>query len=72
MAVGSRESRRALAMDVRTMVWIDKKFDSGRFLRTGGVEVYRRPQLPDTPVMREALAEAYRQKERLFGGRNGK
>lgn len=72
MAVGSRESRRALAMDVRCMVWLDKKFDAARYLRTGAVEVYRTPALPDTPIMHEALAEAYRQKAKLFGGRNGK
>ena len=72
MAVGSRESRRALAMDVRCMVWMDKKFDAAHFIRTGSVEVYRTPALPDTPQMREALKEAYRQKARLFGGQNGK
>jgi len=54
------------------MVWLDKKFDAELFLRTGAVEVYRTPSLPDTPNMREALAEAYREKNRLFGGRNGK
>jgi len=54
------------------MVWMDKKFDAERFIRTGSVEVYRTPALPDTPAMREALKEAYRQKAQLFGGRNGK
>jgi hypothetical protein len=54
------------------MVWQDKKFDAQNFLRTGAVAVYMTPALPDTPQMRAALEEAYREKARLFGGRNGK
>jgi len=59
-------------MDVRSLVWMDKKFDADRFIRTGSVEVYRTPALPDTPQIQAALEEAYRQKARLFGGRHGK
>ena len=68
MAVGSRESRRALAMDVRSMVWLDKKFDAERFLRTGYVAEFKTYPLPDTPEMNAALEHAYAEKKRLFGG----
>ena len=68
MALGSRESRRALALDVRTLVWQEKKFDAEKFIRTGELVVYRTPAVPDTPQMREALEKAYEEKRRLFGG----
>ena len=72
MAIGSRESRRALALDVRALVWQEKKFDAEKFLKTGALAVYRTPALPDTPEIREALAKAYEEKRRLFGGKDAK
>ena len=67
MAVAARESRRALVLDVRAMVWQEKRFDAERFVKTGSVAVYKAYPLPDTPAMREALAEAYREKARQSG-----
>lgn len=72
MAVGSRESRRALALEVRTMVWLDKKFDAQRFLRTGHVAEYKAYPLPDTPAMADALKKAHEEKARLFRGNHAK
>lgn len=67
MAIAARESRRTLALDVRAMVWQEKKFDVERFVTTGKVDEYKKYPLPDTPQMREALAAAHREKERLAG-----
>ena len=67
MAVGARESRRALAVDVRALVWQEKRFDPGRFIKTGHIAEYKAYPLPDTPQMREALEAAYREKERQAG-----
>jgi len=69
MVVAARESRRALALDVRALVWQNKRFDAETFVKTGHLAEYRAYPLPDTPMMREALAEAYREKERLFGAK---
>jgi len=72
MAVAARESRRMLAVDVRTMVWQEKRFDPERFVRFGNVAEYKQYPLPDTPQMREALKAAYLEKERQAGrGRDG-
>ena len=54
MAVGARESRRALALDVRAMVWHEKRFDVARFIRTGHLIDWGNYGAPDTPAMREA------------------
>lgn len=70
MAAGAREARRALAVDVRTLVWQEKRFDAERFIRMGQIAEWKAYPLPDTPQMREALAKAYEEKRRLFG--NGK
>lgn len=67
MAVAARESRRLLALDVRTLIWQEKKFDAEKFVRTGNVAEHKRYPLPDTPQMREALEAAYREKKRLAG-----
>lgn len=69
MAVAARESRRALALDVRAMVWQSKRFDGGRFLRTGQLIEWGKYDLPDTPAMREAREEVEREREmhRLAG-----
>ena len=67
MAVAARESRRTLALDVRAMVWQEKRFDAERFVKTGKVAEYKKYPLPDTPQMREALKAAYREKERQAG-----
>lgn len=69
MAMASRESRRALALDVRELIWQDKRLDAESYLRTGRIAVYKAYPIPDTPAMREALAKAYREKERLFGAK---
>jgi len=67
MAIAARESRRVLALDVRTMVWQEKKFDAEKFVKTGKLAEYKTYPLPDTPQMRIALAAAQREKERLAG-----
>ena len=69
MAVAARESRRALALDVRAMVWQNERFDAERFLRTGQLVEWGVPDLPDTPVMREAREAVEREREmhRLAG-----
>ncbi len=67
MAIAARESRRALALDVRTLVWQEKRFDAERFVTTGKIAEYKKYPLPDTPQMREALEAAYRQKELQAG-----
>jgi hypothetical protein len=69
MAVAARESRRALALDVRAMVWQGKRFDVGRFLRTGQLIEWGKYDLPDTPAMREAREDVEREREmhRLAG-----
>ena len=63
MAVAARESRRALALDVRAMVWQEKRFDAERFIRTGQVTVWGKYDVPDTPAMREAKAAVERERE---------
>jgi hypothetical protein len=47
-----------------------KRFHAEQFLQRGHYAEYKAYPLPDTPAMRAALKEAYRQKARLFG--NGK
>jgi hypothetical protein len=63
MAVAARESRRALAIDVRALVWQEKRFDAERFIRTGQVLEWGNYGAPDTPSMREAKAAVERERE---------
>ena len=63
MAAGARESRRALAVDVRALVWQEKRFDAERFIRTGQLIEWGNYGVPDTPAMREAKAEVERERE---------
>ena len=63
MAVGSTEQRRLLALDVRALVWA-KRFDVDRFLRTGALQEWvSNGELPDTPLMRQAIADLEREQE---------
>jgi len=68
MAQGHRQSRRLLALDVRTLILTDKKFEPETYLNTGHIAIYRPQALPDTPQMREALAQAKRERERQIRG----
>jgi len=63
MTVGARESRRALAVDVRALVWQQTRFDAERFIRTGQLTEWGNYGVPDTPAMREAKAEVERERE---------
>ena len=63
MAVAARESRRALAIDVRALVWQEKRFDMERFIRTGQIVQWGNYGVPDTPAMREAKAAVERERE---------
>lgn len=63
MAAGARESRRALALDVRALVWQEKKFDANRFIRTGSLVEWGNYGVPDTDAMRAAKAEIERERE---------
>jgi len=63
MAAGARESRRALAVDVRALVWQQERFDAGRFIETGHLIEWGNYGAPDTPAMREAKAAVERERE---------
>jgi len=63
MVIGARESRRALAVDVRALVWQEKRFDAERFIRTGQMVEWGNYGVPDTPAMREAKAAVERERE---------
>ena len=63
MMVAARESRRALAVDVRSLVWQEKRFDAERFIRTGNVVEWGNYGAPDTPEMREAKAAVERERD---------
>ncbi len=63
MMVAARESRRALAVDVRGMVWQEKRFDTELFIRTGHLMEWGNYGAPDTPAMREAKAAVERERE---------
>lgn len=63
MAVGAREARRALALDVRSVIWQEKRFDAARFVHTGHLVDWGNYGVPDTPAMREAQAEIERERE---------
>ncbi len=63
MVVAARESRRALAVDVRGLVWQEKRFDAERFIRTGHLAEWGNYGAPDTPAMREAKAAVERERE---------
>lgn len=63
MAVAAREARRMLAVDVRGLVWQEKRFDAERFIRTGQLSEWGNYGAPDTPEMREAKAEVERERE---------
>ncbi len=63
MAVAARESRRALALDVRALVWQEKRFDAEHFIRTGQLVEWGNYGAPDTPAMREAKAAVERERE---------
>jgi hypothetical protein len=63
MAVAARESRRALAIDVRALVRQEKRFDAERFIRTGQLLEWGHYSAPDTPAMREAKAAVERERE---------
>ena len=63
MAVAARESRRALAVDVRALVWQEKRFDVQRFLSTGHLIEWGNYGAPDTPAMQEAKAAIERERE---------
>jgi hypothetical protein len=63
MAIAARESRRMLAVDVRTLVWQEKRFDADRFIRTGQLIEWGKYDVPDTPGMRKAKAAVERERE---------
>lgn len=63
MMVAAREARRTLAVDVRGLVWQDKRFDAERFIRTGNLMEWGNYGAPDTPAMREAKAAVERERE---------
>lgn len=63
MAVGARESRRALAVDVRALVWQEQRFDVERFIHTGTVREWGHYGAPDTPAMQEAKIAIEREQE---------
>lgn len=63
MAMASRESRRALAVDVRALVWQEKRFDAERFIRTGQLIEWGNYGAPDTPAMRAAKEAVERERE---------
>ncbi len=63
MAVAAREARRALAVDVRGLVWQEKRFDAERFIRTGNLIEWGNYGAPDTPEMREAKVAVERERE---------
>lgn len=63
MAVAARQSRRSLALDVRVLVWQEKRFDEERFVRLGQVIEWGKYGVPDTPAMREAKAAVERERE---------
>ncbi len=63
MMVAARESRRALAVDVRGLVWQEKRFDAERFIRTGQLTEWANYGAPDTPAMREAKADVERERK---------
>ena len=63
MAIAARQSRRALALDVLTLVRQEKRFDASVFLRTGEVIEWGNYGAPDTPAMREAKAAVERERE---------
>ncbi len=57
MAAGRREERRALSLDVWRL-FVDKRFDAERYLRTGAIETWRPPPLPQTEMMMQAHGAA--------------
>jgi len=63
MVVSARESRRAFAVDVRMLVWQEKRFDVEQFIQTGQVIEWGNYGVPDTPAMREAKAAMERERE---------
>ena len=63
MVVAARESRRAFAVDVRGLVWQEKRFDAERFIRTGNLIEWGNYGVPDTPAMREAKSDVERERE---------
>ena len=63
MAVAARQARRVLAVDVRALVWQEKRFDAERFIRTGQLVTWGNYGLPDTPAMRDAKAAIERERE---------
>ncbi len=63
MAIAARQSRRAMAVDVRALVWQEKRFDAERFVRTGQLIAWGNYGVPDTPAMREAKAAVERERE---------
>ncbi len=63
MAIAARQSRRALALDVLTLVRQEKRFDAELFIRTGKVTEWGNYGVPDTPAMREAKAAVERERE---------
>jgi|GEM_PF-3092816 len=63
MAVGAREARRSLAVDVRCLVWQERRFDAERFITTGSLIEWGNYGVPDTPAMREAKAAVERERE---------
>ena len=64
MAIAARESRRMLALDVRTLVWQEKRFDADKFVRTGQLIEWGKYELPDTPSIRKAKADVEREREK--------
>ena len=70
MTMAARESRRTLAIDVRALVWQDKRFDAERFVQTGRMIEWGNYGVPDTPAMREAKGDVER--ERLMHEQAGR
>jgi len=65
MLTGRQRERRLLALDVRQLVWIGR-FDAERYLRTGVTQEWiEGGELPDTPLMRQAIEDLKIEQERL-------
>lgn len=68
MSQGHREQSRRLALDVRQLVWLDKKFETDEYLQTGHIQPW--VSVADQPIPDNALLRA--EIERMLEAKKGK
>jgi len=71
MAAGRDEAQRQLALDVRTCIFAEKRFETFQFVHRGYIAEYKQQPLPETPLIAAAREQLKREREALHAKQMG-